>query len=377
MKIIKTEYLLLTLAGVCTWALVALVEFVALKNVPYRMWMASGYVLFLVCFLLIASGHLQSAFKRFGKLLLWFQLCVVSALLFAHTWIVAPVLLVVWAGCLPDYFSRRNSVLLVLMSSVLFCISLRLNWKGFSSLITALSYFGFQFFALSSSFARVSERIAREHVEQLNQKLLATRVLLAQSSRQEERARIARDLHDVLGHQLTALNLQLEILHHKVPDDLSESVLQSKSLAKSLLENIRSVVRDQRHLMSLDIRQAIQALASHIPQLQLNIVGELKLESVQLAEQLVLCIQEAISNALRHGHATQITIDLTQTSDEITIVVDDNGRGLNPTKEFGVGIVGMRERLSAYDGRVELIEKTLGCRLLIQLNLHSRELMHD
>ena len=117
-----------------------------------------------------------------------------------------------------------------------------------------------------------------------------------------------------LCHQLTALNLQLEILQHKVPDELREIVQQSKGLAKELLENIRQVVRDQRTLLSLDIRQAVRALVVHIPQLEMQIKGELQLDTVALAEQIVFCIQEGISNAVRHGRATCINLMLEQQS---------------------------------------------------------------
>ncbi|MFO1389936.1 sensor histidine kinase [Cellvibrio sp.] len=371
MKNIKIEHLLLTLAGLSTWALVAAVELSALKEFRHWYWMACGYLVFILLLLPISTGRLHRVDPRVGKVFLSVQLVLVFVILFAHPWVLAPVLLVIWAGCLPEFFTRRQSIALVLISSLMFGLSSRLDWHGFSSLITALSYFGFQFFALTSSFARVSERHARENVEQLNQKLLATRNLLAQSSRQEERVRIARDLHDVLGHQLTALNLQLEILQHKAPDELRESVQQSKSLAKSLLENIRQVVRDQRHLLSLDIRQAVWALLVHIPQLQVNIEGELQLDSVQLAEQIVFCIQEGISNALRHGGATRINLTLEQQACAINIFLEDDGRGLVAGSHNGTGLEGMRERLAPYGGSVELSKLAQGCRLAISLTTAS------
>jgi signal transduction histidine kinase len=302
---------------------------------------------------------------------------VALASLIVHQGPVAPVLLVVWAGQLPDFFSRRLAFIQVAISALSFYAIMLFCWTESYPIISSLIYLGFQLFALSSSFARVNERNARERVEQLNQQLQATRILLAQSSRQDERVRIARDLHDILGHQLTALNLQLEILQHKVPDELRETLQQSKGLAKELLENIRQVVRDQRNLLSLDIRQAVQALLAHIPQLEMHIEGELQLDSVQLAEQIVLCIQEGISNALRHGHATRINLTLEQQSHSVKIFLDDNGRGLVAGSGNGTGLQGMRERLSAYGGLVELSALTQGCRLAITLDTGFKESAHD
>jgi len=373
----KNEHVLLTLAGVFTWVLVTYVELERLSGSPYILWSALGYLLFLVCFLPIGTGYSRKFSRQYSQLLLIGQVLVTLALLVVHHGPVAPVLLVVWAGQLPDFFTRRLAFIQVLISAISFYFIMLFCWVDSYPIITSLIYLGFQLFALSSSFARVNESKAREHVEQLNQQLQATRILLAQSSRQDERVRIARDLHDILGHQLTALNLQLEILQHKVPHELREPVQQSKGLAKELLENIRKVVRDQRNLLSLDIRQAVQALAANIPRVELHIEGELQLDSVQLAEQIVLCIQEGISNALRHGQATRINLILEQHSQVIKIFLEDNGRGFTSGSENGTGLQGMRERLSTYGGLVELSALIQGCRLSISLTTDSKEVAHD
>ncbi len=373
----KNEYILLTLAGVFTLGLVAYVELERLSGSPYILWSMLGYIFFLMCFLPISTGYSRKFPPYFSQGLLTGQILVALVSLIVHQGPVAPVLLVVWAGQLPDFFSRRAAFAQVIISALCFCAIMYFCWTDSYPIVTSLIYLGFQLFALSSSFARVSERNARERVEQLNQQLQATRILLAQSSRQDERVRIARDLHDILGHQLTALNLQLEILQHKVPEELRETVQQSKGLAKELLENIRQVVRDQRNLLSLDIRQAVQALLAHIPQLEIQIEGELQLDSVQLAEQIVLCIQEGISNALRHGRATRISLLLEQQSNAIKISLDDNGRGLVAGAGNGTGIQGMRERLSPYSGLVELSALAQGCRLAISFNPSFKEIAHD
>ncbi len=375
----KNEHILLTLAGAFTWMLVTYVELGIASESPYFFWSLLGYLCFLICFLPISTGYSQKFPLIYSQALLMVQVLLALGLLVVHQGPVAPVLLVVWSGQLPDFFSRRTAFVQVIVSGLLFYGIMFFWWVDGSPVITGLIFLGFQLFALSSSFARVNERKAREHVEQLNRELQATRILLAQSSRQDERVRIARDLHDVLGHQLTALNLQLEILQHKVPDELRETVQQSKGLAKALLENIRQVVRDQRHLLSLDIRQAVQALLVHIPQLEMHIEGELQLDSVHLAEQIVFCIQEGISNALRHGKATRINLVLEQQSGVIKIFLDDNGRGLVAGSNNGTGLEGMRERLAAYGGSAELSELAQGCRLAISLTSVTgfKDLTHD
>lgn len=367
----------LTLAGVFTWGLVAYVELERVWQSP-NIWLSGlGYLIFLVCLIAFASGYCQRFAPRMGKILLFAQLFIALILLIVHHGPVAPVLLVVWAGQLPDAFSRKFAITQVLISSLMFYVIMVVAWEDVSPAITSMIYLGFQLFALSSSFSRVSEHQAREHAEFLNQQLQATRVLLAQSSRQDERMRIARDLHDILGHQLTALNLQLEILHHTVPEALRLTVAQSKGLAKELLENIRAVVRDQRNSFCVDIDQAVQALLVHIPQVKLTILGAVQLDSVRLAEQLVLCLQEGISNALRHGQATQLVLTLEQGAGAMSLLLDDNGRGLFSPIAEGSGLIGMRERLRDYEGVISLQAKQVGCRLSINCATKPRDAAND
>ncbi|WP_062057533.1 sensor histidine kinase [Cellvibrio sp. OA-2007] len=362
----KDNYLL-TLAGFITWSGVAYVEFGRLAGSSFLWPSVLGYGVFLLLFLMVGSGYAINISLRKTRIILLVQLCIALLLMLVHVGQISPVLLVVWAAQLPDYFSRRAAVLQVLISNLLFYYIQIDFWHFDNAIITALIYLGFQLFALSTSFARVSERRAREQLEQVNQQLLTTRIILAQSSKQDERLRIARDLHDILGHQLTALNLQLEILQHKVAPELQISLADTKNLAKQLLDNIRAVVRNQRTPLTVDIRQAVQALALRLPQLQLTLEGELQLESAECAEQLLLCIQEGISNALRHGRATKIHILLQQQQHKICIFVDDNGRGCPNTINPGSGLLGINERLQLFNGSSRLTPLAQGARLQISL----------
>jgi two-component system sensor histidine kinase DesK len=170
---------------------------------------------------------------------------------------------VIWASQLPDVMSKRAAIINIIVVNVL--LYLLHTDTNDSAAFTVLMYVAFQFFAYSSSQARLNEFHARLEQEQLNQQLVATRSLLSQSSQQQERLRIARDLHDILGHQLTALSLQLEVLSHKVPDPIKPEVEQSKHLSKELLTSIRSVVRKQRDICHLDLTEPLTRLMARLP----------------------------------------------------------------------------------------------------------------
>ncbi|HMU66286.1 MAG TPA: histidine kinase [Cellvibrionaceae bacterium] len=355
----------LTLAGIFTWLLIAYVDIPRSRELIELLIISAGYLSFLACFILVVTGLSQKIAPLLTHGLLFGELAIALLLIFLGSGSLTPVLLVVWAGQLPDFISRSWAFVLVLISSLGLYALLAATQPNIDPLMTGLIFFGFQLFALLSSLSRVGEQHARQHAEQLNQQLLATRVLLAQSSKRDERMRIARDLHDILGHQLTALNVQLELLSHQVPQALRPSVVQSKGLAQELLDTIRAVVRDQRTGFTLDIGKAIETALINLPEVRLTVQGALQLDSVVLAEQLVLCLQEGISNAVRHGRATQLELLLNQQDELIVIRLVDNGRGFTGKIIPGAGLTGMSERLSVYQGQVKLIPQQQGCCLTL------------
>lgn len=279
-----------------------------------------------------------------------------------------PILLVLWASLLPEFFSRNAAIGQILLVNLSYYFILHSHTSN-SIIFNVLIYMGFQLFAYSSSQARLSERESRRIQEHLNQQLIATRALLSQTSEQQERLRISRDLHDILGHQLTALSLQLELLSHQAPTELKSTVNQSKSLAKELLESIRAVVRAQRVNIGLDLKPPLDAIASRLPNVSLRYKSLVPLQSTELAQALLLVLQEGISNGVRHGKANQFTLSMQQQQTELIIQLNDNGQGINQTASTGIGLNSMQERLSAFNGKVCLQpnEDAQGCSLIIRL----------
>lgn len=353
--------------GSIIWVLVAIAELSPIFDKSYFWKLFGGYCLFLVVFLLLCFEKTCRRNIVFFRSMSILELGIALALIILHPGPRAPLLLVLWASKLPLYFSNRTSIILILLSNI-FLVAW---WNPSESLIFSTLFLGLQLFVLFAITARISEQLAREDVEQLNQQLMTTRILLAQASRQEERLRISRDLHDILGHQLTALSLRLEMLYHKADDTLKNEVIQAKEIAKELLGNIRQVVRDQRRDLSLDIGETMRTLGARLPNITLQTKGELQIQSPQLAEQLILCLQEGISNSLRHGQADKIQVTFYQEEKNIRIFLDDNGKGCDNLSNSGTGLIGMCERLAPYQGIAELSPLTTGCRLTISLGAQS------
>ena len=264
---------MLALAGVGTWALVTWLALSQALSPIERLVTGTGHLAFLILFLSISTHFISRYSLKVSILVVYLQAILALVLILFDTNMITPILLVIWASQLPGLVSKRLAIISLILINLAFYLIHSLSHESLSAGFTVLIYMGFQLFAYSSSQARLSEVEARMQQEQLNQQLIATRSLLSQSSQHQERVRIARDLHDILGHQLTALSLQLEVLSHKVPDEVKPDVELSKHVSKELLASIRAVVKKQRNIVGLDLTAPINALMTRLPGVKLKMDG--------------------------------------------------------------------------------------------------------
>lgn len=222
------------------------------------------------------------------------------------------------------------------------------------ALSVAGAFAGFQAFAVSTVSLAERERAAREELARANAELLATRSLLAEHSRVSERLRIARDLHDTLGHHLTALTLQLDVAARLASPQAAGHVQEAHALTKLLLSDVRSVVSELRESSGLDLAAALRALAGGAagPAVHLEMPAALAVDDVAQAHALLRCVQEIITNAARHAAARNLWIRIEPTPAGIDLHARDDGRGTAQVK-WGNGLRGMRERFEEFAGRVE------------------------
>ncbi len=212
------------------------------------------------------------------------------------------------------------------------------------------------------------ERSTRLALAASHGELLATQSLLGDTVRASERTRIARDLHDAIGHHLTALNLHLDIATRQSAGAATPALQTSRELARDLLAEVRVIVSAERDERQIDVRAALEALCSGIPApaIRLTIDGELHITSPSAAHTLFCCVQEAITNALRHSGASQITIDIARRDGDIVASVADDGRGQRGSGE-GNGLAGMRERLAQHGGAMTASGAGRGFRIDLRL----------
>ena len=222
-------------------------------------------------------------------------------------------------------------------------------------LVYLLMNLGLTSFPFIASLLALKQVKARGELRRVNSELLATQSLLTQNTRIAERVRISRDLHDLVGHHLTALSLNLEVASHVSEGKAREHVEQAASIARLLLADVREVVSDMRSDDQVDLGVALKTLAEGVPELNihLDIPDEWSTTDPRRAQILLRCAQEVITNAVRHAQATNLWICLTSGQDGLVLRARDDGRG-SPDLLPGNGINGMRERLRELGGRLDI-----------------------
>jgi signal transduction histidine kinase len=269
------------------------------------------------------------------------------------------LLMMVIAGVIPWLVPIRVGVAwLVLQHAAL--VPIFNEMEGFTlgfAVLQAMTYVGYSSFALVIGLVARQQAEAREEQRRLNSELRATRALLAESSRMSERVRISRELHDLLGHHLTALSLNLEVAGHLTEGRAQEHVRQSHTLAKLLLTDVREAVSEMRDEGTIDLAAAIRTLVDGVPALdiRLDLPEPLRIEDPDRAHVLLRCTQEIITNAVRHAGASTLWLSIARDAAEARIQARDDGRGVEGDTVQGNGLRGIRERLAAYGGRLDII----------------------
>ena len=300
-------------------------------------------------------GQRRPAFADHA-LLLVLTACAIGVTYFSGTGL-GSILLMVLAGLLPWLLSLRVAVPWLIGSNLATIpLFVGLDFTPLLAVVQALGYMGFSSFVFVTALVARQQAEAREEQRRLNAELRATRALLGESVRVNERTRISRELHDLLGHHLTALSLNLEVAGHLTPEGRArEHVQQAHTLAKLLLTDVREAVSQLREGGAIDLAAALQPLSENVPaiDIHMDIEAPLTLDDPERAHVLLRCTQEIITNAVRHANAHNLWISVRREGCNIVVDARDDGRGAD-LLVAGNGLRGMRERLAQYGGDLRI-----------------------
>lgn len=267
----------------------------------------------------------------------------------------APILLIIAMAQVAQLLRPRGMALVFVAVNTVFLLELLWFWKaGAATWVFLVSHASFQLFAMVASWYAITARRSRDELAALNADLLSTRSLLAESVRDSERLRLARELHDVAGHKLTALKLNLAALRRQPELSTHAQLALCGELADELLGDLRAVVQQMRLHDGVALRQILEGIAAPFPRprLHLEMAQGLRVETFEQAEAVVRTVQEALTNSARHGTADNLWLSLRREGDALRLELRDDGRGSGKLR-FGNGLTGMRERLRAVGGDVE------------------------
>jgi signal transduction histidine kinase len=207
------------------------------------------------------------------------------------------------------------------------------------------------------SLQLLAEKQAKEELAIANQRIRSYALRAQENGSLQERNRIAREIHDSLGHSLTALNLHLEMavkLSQVKPEKSREVLIEAKRLGSIALRDVRQSVSALRSdpMHDRDLADEFK-LSNYIqPRCQLGLPANLP-PSVTIT--IYRIIQEALTNISKYAHATEVTIDIRTDAKSIELQITDNGHGFIPTNNLtGFGLQGMRERVLSLQGDFDL-----------------------
>ncbi len=228
-------------------------------------------------------------------------------------------------------------------------------------------------FVTTFTYIAVREERSRQEVERLNAELALVNQKLRQYAIQveevailQERNRLARDIHDSLGHYLTALNMQLKAAQAVLPVDqkrAEDALAKAQSLAEDALASVRQSVAALREepALKLPLPEAIAKLLEEGREsglvINLDVQGEPRSLPAPATITLYRAAQEALTNIRKHALASRADVTLAYLPDCVRLNVADNGVGAHgePDSETGFGLVGLRERVALLGGKVNVI----------------------
>ncbi len=233
-------------------------------------------------------------------------------------------------------------------------------------------------FVLLMVGAILTERQSRDRLSLANDRLRRYALLIENQATLQERNRIAREIHDSVGHALTAQSIQLENVAVWLPENVAraeEHLQKARGLGKEALQNVRQSVATMRQppLQGQSFNDAIEKLVNEFERttgiqtvVQIQIAQGLPTD---IAIALYRIVQEAMTNIAKHSQATQVNLKLSETPTELELLIEDNGQGFDPTQNTtGFGLQSMRERTEALGGLFYLNSQPgKGCRLHLNI----------
>ncbi|RLU99496.1 two-component sensor histidine kinase [Streptomyces griseocarneus] len=306
-----------------------------------------GLVAFVGIYLALVFRNISRPLERvqvLPTLIVLLVMAIVLSLTLGSSWLVLFVYVCVGCGATLPARPARAAIGLVICALVVVGLTAPDHGNDFLPAIVIP--------ALLGGFAMVGVR----HMARTTKALQEARATVAHLAANEERLRLARDLHDLLGHSLSLITLKSELAGRMLPDkpeQAAQQVADIERVSRQALVDVREAVSGfRRPTLDAEVAGARTALAAAGITATVEVAPA---DHPDLAPDeegaLAWALREAVTNVVRHSGARRCEVTLTEQGDELCLTVTDDGQG--PGGVHGNGLTGLTERLALADGRLE------------------------
>jgi signal transduction histidine kinase len=353
---------LLLYAGLFTYGCVGMLMLalgMGASNVRVLLW--SNFFVFGASYWLLLDDRIHSnAVVKFTLLLLMSMAALMLTYLTQSG--LGSVLLMVSAAAIAFSLPTRAALSAILLQNLAFLpiLSSQPKLNFLEAALTVAMYLGCSLFVFMTAWVGKRQLQAREQLQRVNLELRAAQAMLSDTERTAERLRISRELHDLVGHHLTALALNLEVATHLTEGKARGHVQQAQTISKLLLSDVREVVSTLREGDPIHLDRSLKTMASDIPKpiVHLDMPEPFSITDAPRGHAILRLTQEVITNAIKHSQARNLWLKYSLREQGVEISAYDDGRGTDKLRD-GNGLSGMRERLKAFGGSLEC-ESALG-----------------
>lgn len=368
--------------------------------IEHRKWQWLDYFLFLVRTIWIASHGYSIFVSTTGSekwvLLLWASCSYIIPHLFYRPrlikfqyYLIAEVLI---TGSLFIYLSSQNLenygfLFLPILTIAYACQVKPLTWLGpslYISIFLASTWAGnifnnkdiFALFIDTTIFYGIGLCLGRmtivnnankeliASIEEKNRDLEYYTKKIEELTIKEERNRVSQDLHDTVGHIFTSVITSLDalpFLYQADKEEAEKSVKEISDLARNGLNDVRKTIHQMSSTNHQTFVESVKELIADFMKytstdVKLNVEGKVTEVGERIKFVIIRCIQEGLTNAKRHGQATNIKVNISFKHEELIVIIDDNGNGCN-LLNLGFGLRSMKDRISALAGTVNFYSK--------------------
>jgi signal transduction histidine kinase len=337
--------------------------------IPIGLWFG-----FLVLLMFIVLDLLQPRLDRFDTRSIWLMLAVRVLLvelygLSQQSLTAATSFYLLVPFIIYPYTDKRIRYLILLVISIRALIPFGIEfqqfyWQGLTEFYLELVAVSVGYGLIVALIGVLIDTVDREKQQRLQSEYLLDELeklhtQVVELAAVEERNRIARDIHDSLGHYLTVINVQLEkaiALAEKSPAVSTQAVGDAKRLTVDALQEVRqsvAVLRGRRSSFNLEerIKTLLQDVSSADLAIQFRLTGSQSGYSEHCLMTLFRVSQEAVTNICKYVQRGSAAISIIFTPSEVTLKIEDNGPGFDTEKvENGFGLIGARERVERLGG---------------------------